>query len=116
AELLNNGHLPKMDLAILEASAIDKNGNIIPTTSIGNSAAFAKLADKIIIEINTSIPNSFSGIHDIFIPGDYPNRGIIPITEVNTRIGREYIEIEPKKVIGIVFTELPDSPAQVTAP
>ncbi|AXG74717.1 succinate CoA transferase [Flavobacterium arcticum] len=113
-ELLNNKHLPKLDLAIIEASAIDENGNIIPTTSIGNSANFAKLADKIIIEINTSVPLDFKGIHDIFIPSPYPNRTIIPITKPNERAGIEYIEVDPKKVIGIVYTKLPDSPAAVT--
>mgnify|MGYP003575052850 CR=1 FL=1 len=116
AELLNNNHLPKMDLAIIEAVGVDENGNIIPTTSIGNSASFAKLAEKVIIEINTSIPHNFSGIHDIFIPNNYPNRDILPITEVGTRIGKQHIEINPEKVVGIVFTELPDSPAQVTSP
>lgn len=115
AELLNNKHLPPLDLAIIEASQIDSKGNIIPTTSIGNSATFAKLADKVIIEINTSIPINFKGIHDIVIPGEYPVRDILPITSVNTRIGKEYIHIDPKKVAGIVFTELPDSPAQETS-
>ncbi|MFD2602823.1 succinate CoA transferase [Flavobacterium suzhouense] len=115
AELLNNKHLPKIDLAIIEASSIDENGNIIPTTSIGNSATFAKLAGKVIIEINTSIPNNFNGIHDIFIPENYPERDIIPITKPDSRIGKGYIEVDPEKVVGIVFTELPDSPAQVTS-
>jgi acetyl-CoA hydrolase/succinyl-CoA:acetate CoA-transferase len=116
AELLNNHHLPPMDYAIIEAASIDENGNIIPTTSVGNSATFAKLASKIIIEINTYIPLNFKGIHDIFIPDDYPSRNIIPVTDVTTRIGRDFITIDPQKVVGIVFTELPDSPAQVTAP
>ncbi|RDI04557.1 succinate CoA transferase [Flavobacterium sp. AG291] len=115
AELLNNKHLPKMDLAIIEASSIDENGNIIPTTSIGNSATFAKLASKVIIEINTSIPNNFNGIHDILIPENYPERDIIPITKPDSRIGKGYIAVNPEKVVGIVFTELPDSPAQVTS-
>lgn len=114
AELLNNNHLPSLDLAIIEASSIDENGNIIPTTSIGNSATFANLAKKVIIEINTSIPFNFNDIHDIKILNNYPERDIIPITKPNTRIGTGFISVDPKKVVGIVFTELPDSPAQVT--
>lgn len=116
AELLANGHIPAMDYAVIEASAIDENGNIIPTTSIGNSVTFAQLSKKIIIEINTSVPISFTGIHDIFLPGEYPNRQIIPIVKADSRIGIDYITIDPEKVAGIVFTELPDSPAEVTAP
>ncbi len=71
AELLENKHLPKLDFAVIEATYIDENGNIIPTTSVGNSATFAKLANKVIIEINTSIPLKFKGIHDIFIQENY---------------------------------------------
>lgn len=115
AELLQNGHLPKMDIAIIEASGVDENGNIIPSTSIGNSATFAALADKIIIEINTSFPVELKGIHDVFLQKEYPNKQIIPITKVDTRIGSEYISIDPAKVIGIVFTEAQDSPADIAA-
>jgi succinyl-CoA:acetate CoA-transferase len=116
AELLENKHLPKLDFTILEATYIDENGNIIPTTSVGNSATFAHLADKIIIEINASIPLNFKGIHDIFIHEKYPNRDIINIKSSEDRIGVDYITIDPEKVVGIVFTELPDSAALVSEP
>lgn len=116
AELLSNGHLANLDLAIIEAAGIDENGNIIPTTSIGNSANFAQLADKIIIEVNTSISLIIKGIHDVFIPAPYPNRSIINITNPDDRIGTEYIKVDPEKVVGVVYTELPDSPAVVAAP
>jgi len=99
AEMLHNQHLPKVDMAIIEATYIDANGFIIPTTSVGNSANFAALADEIIIEVNVSIPLSFKGIHDVFIPKPYPHRNIIAITDPETRIGTEYIKIDPKKVI-----------------
>ena len=114
AELLENKHLPKLDFAILEATYIDEQGNIIPTTSVGNSATFAHLADKIIIEINNSIPLNFKGLHDIFINDKYPNKEVINIKSSDDRIGVDYIVIDPEKVVGIVFTELPDSPALVT--
>lgn len=116
AELLHNQHLPKLNLAILEAAGIDQNGNLIPTTSIGNSATFAALATHIIIEINRTVPLAIGGIHDVFVPKEYPHKEVIGITAVQTRIGNDYITIDPKKVIGIVFTETPDSPAQLTAP
>ncbi len=115
AELLENKQLPNLDIAIIEATYIDENGNIIPTTSVGNSATFAHLADKIIIEINTSIPFNFKGIHDIYLHEKYPNRDVINIKSSDDRIGVDYITIDPKKVVGIVFTELPDSAAVVSA-
>jgi acetyl-CoA hydrolase/succinyl-CoA:acetate CoA-transferase len=116
AEMLHNQHLPKIDLAIIEATYIEANGYIIPTTSVGNSANFADLADEIIIEINTSIPLSFKGIHDVYIPQAYPNRKVLGITDVRSRIGTEYIKIDPKKVIAVVFTNRPDSPARISEP
>ncbi len=114
AELLNNGHLPRVNLAIIEATYIDANGNIIPTTSVGNSPIFAAQADTIIIEINTSIPLDFLGIHDVYIPTAYPSREVMPITRPDSRIGTEYIKIDPRKVAAIVFTDKPDSPARIS--
>lgn len=116
AEMMHNEHLPKVDLAIIEAVYVDPNGYIIPTTSVGNSANFADLADEIIIEINISLPVTFKGIHDVFIPQAYPIRNIIGITDPMTRIGTEYIKIDPAKVIAVVFTDRPDSPAKISAP
>ncbi|MFP9115446.1 succinate CoA transferase [Flavobacterium sp. RHBU_3] len=116
AELLNNGHLSELDFAVIEALGVDENGNIIPTTSIGNSATFAKLAKKIIIEINTAIPLSFEGIHDVIIPDAYPHRNVFNVTAPETRIGITHIPVDPAKVVGIVFTELADSPASTAEP
>ena len=115
-EQLNNKQLPAIDIAVLEAFYLDENGNIYPTTSVGNSATFAQLADKIIIEINTSIPMSFKGVHDIYLPEAYPNRKPLEITKAADRIGMEFIKIDPEKVIGVVFTDVVDSPAQIAAP
>ena len=39
-------------VAVIEAVAIAPEGGIIPTTSIGNSATFALLAEKVIVEGN----------------------------------------------------------------
>lgn len=116
AEYLNNKHLPPIDVAIIEATYVDEKGNIVPTTSVGNSATFAALAKHIIIEVNTIIPLEFRGIHDVLIPNEYPNRQSLNIVEATTRIGQDYISIDPSKVIGVVYTEMTDSPAQVSEP
>lgn len=116
AELLHNGHLPKINVAIIEAVSIDEGGNIIPTTSLGNSANFAVQADRIIIEVNVSIPLSFEGIHDVFIPDDYPHRNVIGIIKPDDRIGQDAIKIDPSKVVAVVFTNKPDSPAKISPP
>jgi succinyl-CoA:acetate CoA-transferase len=111
AECIKSGHFPPIDYAIIEAAQILSDGSIVPTTSVGNSAIFCQLARKIIIEINTSVPLSVVGIHDIFSAGTYPNRTVIPILSADSRIGRPSIQVDPEKIEGIVITSIPDSPA-----
>ena len=115
-EQLICGHIAPVDVAIIEASLIDENGNIIPTTSIGNSAFFAAQAKKIIIEINTKIPLSFKGIHDCSVPNSYPDREVINIQNPTDRIGKPFIEIDPEKVIAVVYTDITDQPAVIAEP
>lgn len=115
-EQLICGHIAPIDIAIIEASMIDENGNIIPTTSIGNSAFFASQAKKVIIEINTRIPLNFKGIHDSLVPNSYPDRDVINIHTVTDRIGDPFIKVDPSKVVAIVYTDITDQPAVVAEP
>ena len=68
AELLHTKNLQSIDVAIIEAAYIERDGSIVPTTSVGNSVTFAALAKKVIIEINTEVPEEVYGIHDIYRP------------------------------------------------
>ena len=88
AELLHNKNLPPVDVAVIEAAFIDRDGSIVPTTSVGNSVTFAALAKKVIIEINTEVPEEIYGIHDIYQADDYPHRNVIPIVAPWNKIGR----------------------------
>ena len=70
-----------------------------------------------IVEINTNLSPAFEGLHDIYIPTYRPTRQAIPLTQVDERIGTHAINIDPSKIVGIVFnSELHDSPSTVTAP
>ena len=60
-EQLRTCQLPPIDIAIVEAVAITETGGIVPTTSVGNSASFALLAEKVIVEINTSQSEALEG-------------------------------------------------------
>lgn len=115
AECIKSGHFPAIDYAIIEAAQILADGSIVPTTSVGNSAIFCQMAKKIIVEVNTSVPLSVVGIHDIFSAGTYPNRTVIPILAADSRIGRASILVDPDKIEGVVITDIADSPAD-TAP
>lgn len=116
ADLLANRFLPPVDIAVLEVAKVLDNGHVIPTTSVGNNLAYAQYAEKIILEVNVTIPLEIRGFHDIFTTGKAPQKAIIPITEPSSVIGTDTMPIDPKKVIAIVFSDAKDSPAELTAP
>lgn len=116
AELLHTKNLQSIDVAIIEAAYIERDGSIVPTTSVGNSVTFAALAKKVIIEINTEVPEEVYGIHDIYQAEDYPYRNVIPIVAPWNKIGRKSIPVDPDKIEAIVFTNLKDSPADIAEP
>jgi succinyl-CoA:acetate CoA-transferase len=115
-EMLRTGQLAPIDIAIIEAIAITETGAIVPTTSVGNSASFAILAEKVIVEINLTQSPGLEGLHDIFIPKRRPLREPIPIMAANDRVGSAAIEIPPEKIVAIVITEKSDSSSLILPP
>ncbi|MFW1952435.1 acetyl-CoA hydrolase/transferase family protein [Acinetobacter beijerinckii] len=115
-EQMRNQQLKRPDIAVIEAVAITEDGHIVPTTSVGNSASFAIFAEKVIVEINTSLSENFEGLHDIYIPTYRPTRTPLPLTQVDDRIGSTAIPIDPAKIVGIVLNDTADSPSTVTPP
>lgn len=116
AELLHNKNLPPVDIAVLEVAYIDRDGSFVPTTSVGNSLTFASLAKQVILEVNMAVSEDVYGLHDIYQAEDYPHRNVIPIVAPWNKIGRKTIPLDPNKVVGIVFTDIKDSPADIAAP
>lgn len=115
-ELLRSRQIAPIDVAIIEAIAITETGAIIPTTSVGNSASFAILADKVIVEINLTQSLELEGLHDIFIPKHRPHREPIPIMSPADRVGTTAINIPPEKIVAIVITEKLDSSSTILPP
>nr|MBF0683466.1 succinate CoA transferase [Pseudomonas sp.] len=118
AELIRQGVLPQVDYAIIEAAAITEDGQIIPTGSVGNSPIFVQTAKHVIIELNTSAPREYEGMHDIYVPGPAGenSRKDIPVYDVSTRIGTIGIPVDPAKVRGIVLSSQPDIPSPLFEP
>lgn len=116
AELIRAGVMEPIDYAILEAVAITEDGMVIPSTSVGNSLAFAQHAESIIIEINTAQPASLEGLHDLYDLEKQGERAPIPLTKADDRIGTKGIPIDVERVKGIVFTHQEDSPSTIVAP
>jgi succinyl-CoA:acetate CoA-transferase len=108
SQYMDYGYLGKIDIAVVEALAINADGGIVPTTSIGLSPQAIKNADKVIVEINISQPMALEGIHDIYSPKRPPNREPIPITKTGDRIGTFSIPCDIEKIVGIVISDIPD--------
>ncbi len=110
------GFYGKIDYAIIEAADITPDGEVILGTGLGNIPTYAAMADKIFIELNSALPTSLYGMHDVVLLQDPPFRSEIPIFKPNDRIGSPVLKIDPKKVVGIVKTHALDGVKPFTEP
>ena len=110
---IKQGIFGKIDFAVVEAAAIDENGNIIPTASVGCSDTLVKAADKVIVEISTAMPVEIEGLHDIYTCEKAPNTQPIPITKPGDRIGTTYIPCDPDKIAAIIFSDIVDGNSEL---
>lgn len=106
---VREGFFGKLDYAVIEATKITADGNVIPTSSVGNNAVYVEKAEKIIIEVNDWQSEDLEGMHDIYygfaLP---PNRVPIPITHPGDRIGETFLRVPQNKVVAIIETHDPD--------
>ncbi len=107
-QYLRYGFLPKPTVAIFECCDVTEDGEIILTSAVGIAPTVARLADKIFLELNHFHPKALRGMHDIYEPADPPVRREIPVYKPSDRIGVSYIKVDPKKIAGIVETNLPN--------
>ncbi len=108
AQELRSGFYGNLDIALVEALEVTDDGKIYLTTGGGISPTVCRLAKTIIVELNHAHPAELKGFHDIYEPADPPYRREIPVYAPSNRIGTPYIQVDPKKIIGIVETNKPD--------
>ena len=84
------------------------NGGLVLGAGCGITPEIVDKADKIILEVNTSLP-SFNGMYDIVPDLIPPHRKPFLITSPNDRIGTGYVQIDQDKVVGVVESNLPDN-------
>jgi acetyl-CoA hydrolase len=56
----------KLDIVVVEATSITEEGNIVLGASVGATPELLQMADKIIIEVNTKLPN-YEGIYELTV-------------------------------------------------
>ena len=108
AQTLRYGFLGKVDVAVIEATDVTPDGEILLGPGVGATPTFCSLAEKIIIELNHHDPKELRGMHDIYQPLDPPYRREIPIYKPSDRIGVPVVKVDPKKIIGIVESDKRD--------
>ena len=110
------GFFGKLDLAVIEATDVTRDGRVFLTTSIGASPTYLKAAERIIIEINRHHSKRLPEMADITLLSPPPRVNPIAIHDPLTRIGYPYAVVDPKKIVGIVETDEPDQIAPYSPP
>jgi succinate CoA transferase len=108
AQEIRHGSLPKLTVAVIEASDVTESGIIVLTSAVGNSPTFVNQADIIIVELNAYHPKALFGLHDIIVPLDPPYRRAIPINDVRDRIGVPILKVDPNKIVAVVESNRKD--------
>jgi len=117
AQFVEYGFLGKLDLALIEVTAVLEDGRMVPSSSLGNNKTWIEQAERVIIEVNSWQPSELEGMHDIYYGlQPPPNRGPIPLTHTGQRIGSPYLEVPQEKIAAVVLTDSPDRNSAFKAP
>jgi succinyl-CoA:acetate CoA-transferase len=117
AQAVWEGFLGHLDIAVVEVTAIRDDGQLVPSSSVGNNKTWLDCADRVILEVNSWQPRQLEGMHDIYYGTRLPpQRRPIPIISVGDRIGTPYFNCDPDKIIAIVETNAPDRNSTFSPP
>ncbi len=105
---VNRGIGNHLDIAVIEVAAVTERG-LVPAAGGSWSDTMVRMADKVILEVNETIPLSVEGMHDFFEIGVPPHARPIPILTPGDRVGSPYIPCPPEKVLAIVWTDRRDA-------
>jgi succinyl-CoA:acetate CoA-transferase len=109
AQLVWEGFLGHLDVALVEVSGITEDGALIPSSSVGNNKTWIDRADAVILEVNSWQSADLDGMHDIYYGTALPpDRRPIPLVRPGDRIGERYLRCPPEKVVAVVETFAPD--------
>lgn len=112
AERLRRGFYGTMQWAILEVSAYEMvNGRcrIYLTSAGGIATTVSRLAKRVILEHNTYHNPNVRYLHDTYEPTECGRgRGPIPVLTPYGRVGNNYIDIDPGKIVGVVECCIPE--------
>ncbi|WP_335999118.1 acetyl-CoA hydrolase/transferase C-terminal domain-containing protein [Halorientalis halophila] len=109
------GGLADPDVAVVEAVAVGADW-LVPSTSLGHTAAWVEQADELIVEVNRAQPRDLAAFHDVYRPENPPDRDPVPLSEPGERIGESRIRFDPEDLTAVVETERRDEPYEFRDP
>lgn len=109
APLVWMGFFGRLDTAVIEVTGITADGDLIPSSSIGNNKTWIEQADKVILEVNAWQSADLEGMHDVYYGTALPPyRKPLMMTRPSDRIGQPHLRCDPDKIVAIVETNAPD--------
>lgn len=105
---VRRGWFGTVDMAVVEAIGLTREGHIIPATTVYDAPEWIDAASRVIVEINLNRPMALEGLHDVY------RRGADPIPIVGNplkRIGDPYFRVDPAKIQAIVLSDQGDRPS-----
>ena len=111
------GFLGDLDVAVVEVTAVRPDGQLVPSSSVGNNKTWLDRAKSVILEVNSWQNPALEGMHDIYYGTALPPHRIpIPLIRSDDRIGQPTLRCDPDKIVAIVETDTPDRNAPFAPP
>ena len=107
-QMIEFGFLGNIDVAVIEAVDVTRDGRVFLSTSAGISPSLLRHADRVFIELNARHSQRLSEMHDIVVQARPPHRQPIPIFHSMDRIGRSFAVVDPERIAGVIHTDEPD--------
>ena len=111
------GFLGPLDTALVEVAGITDDGELVPSSSVGNNKTWLDRAENIILEVNRWQNPALEGMHDIYYGTALPPERVpIPLVKPDQLIGQPTFRVNPDKIKAIVETDAPDRNLPFAAP
>ncbi|WP_292050739.1 MULTISPECIES: acetyl-CoA hydrolase/transferase family protein [unclassified Brevundimonas] len=111
------GFLGPLDTALVEVAGITEDGELVPSSSVGNNKTWLDRAENIILEVNRWQNPALEGMHDIYYGTALPPERVpIPLVKPDQLIGQPTFKVNPDKIKAIVETDAPDRNLPFAAP
>ena len=108
APLALQGFLGPLDTALIEVTGVTADGDLIPSSSVGNNQTWLDRASQVILEVNRWQNPALEGMHDIYTVGLPPHRQPIPLVRPCDRIGSPYLRCPADRIVAVIETDTPD--------